>query len=156
MKKLLLALTLTACLSGLSYVYGEIFGSPRTNTGESFQKADYAGVERSTSTFNTIHTTACAPCSGVVYGAYFSSGTYAQNVAPDFVDIYDSSDTRLIVAGQGTPALRLYNNFEMQGGSTIVPAGFTSTGYPVRFKHGLIFKPGQGTYLNLDILFYQE
>ena len=156
MKKLLVAFLMTACLSAVSYAGGKTYGSPRTETGESFQSVDYSGVERSTSTFNIVHTTACAPCSGVYFGAYFSSGTYAQNVAPDFVDVYDSSDTRLIVAGQGTPAFRIYNNFEMQGGSTIVPAGFSSTGLPIRFKRGLIFKPGQGTYLNLDILYYKE
>ena len=153
MKKFLLTALFMLSMAGISYAGGELRSTPRGDV-QALATADYGGVFAATSSFSISGTTVCAPCSGVIHGAWFSTGTVNFATSLDFVDVYDSTSSREAYLGQ-TKGHRFYNN-QLFNGSTNTASGFSGAQYPIRFDKGLIFRPSSVNYNNVNILYYQE
>ncbi len=154
MKKFLLTALFMLSLAGVAKAGGELRSTPRGDP-QALATADYGGVYRATSTFSIFTTTACAPCSGVFYGVWISTGVFPFNTQPDFVDVWDSTSQVIINAGQAQ-RFRIYNSFTSGVGSTITVSGFYGPPKPIRFSRGLQFTPSVATYNEIDLLYYQE
>lgn len=161
MKKLLLTASIVLLMSAGKTLAGDTFSTPRGEP-QALATADYAGVLVATSAFPVSGTgvnaaTACVnsdsfTCSGVFYGVVFSSGNAG---AYDFVDVFDATSTDKATA-QGA-FMRLYN----VAGSSMTSianasaaSGFSGPPKPVRFKQGLITRPGSAAYNQISTLFY--
>lgn len=145
-------------LAAWSLANAELRKTPRGEP-QALATADYGGVSYSTAAFGPVsgtgvhYTTACTPCTGVVYGAIFSSGPAGAIGANsgDFLEIFDSTSVdRALSEG---PIVRLHNMYQVVGTTA---SGFATTGFPLRFNKGLIFRPGQSTNNLITVPFYQE
>lgn len=152
------ALTAAMLLGSLAVVHaGELRQTPRGEP-QALASADYGGISFATSAFSTAMTTICVPtsafpsCAGIVYGVWFSTGDIYP--APGFVDIFDSSDTRLANAG-GDKSIRIYNQ-GVFAFSSMTLSGFNGPPKPIRFSKGIIFRPSVAAYNQINILYWLE
>ena len=163
MKSLLIALSLTACLSVMAYA-GSSRGVPRTTTGEALQSVDYGGVSYATNSFNaqmtsvttTLSSTITVLGDSVVYGVLFSSG-----FCNDFVDVWDSTSVAAIHATiDSKPTVRFYNIYGSSAGvpgagSNLTCGGPSVLTWPIHFERGIFFRTSTALY-NAATLLYRK
>ncbi len=131
----------------------EKYEAPSSNTPQPIS-INYGGVKISTiGAFLTDHTTVTLGGSGVVYGVLWSTGNTTDN---DFVEVWDATSTD--VTGDSS-VFRIYNVANAVSSSTVnipVAAGFSGTGYPIRFNNGLIWKPSSAEYNSISLLYWKQ
>ena len=150
MKKFIIAAAvLLASVGSAMAVSGQV-SVPSANTNQA-APIGYGGTKYATSTFSSEFTTACAPCTGVVYGVIFSSGLATHT---EFVDIWDSTTVLNTGGATGNARMRIYNLSNST--STQLGAGFNGPTYPVRFSRGIIFKPGVATFNSIMLQYWAE
>ena len=155
MKKYFLSFAVLLGMVGL--LKAEQLYSPSDQTGNVLNTADYTGYSYSTGAFTSTHVTAAIPLQGltgpqvapgVFVGVIFSSGV---SEVTNFVDVFDSTDTRLNTAA----ICRLYNingsTSPLMGGIAAGPV--TPPTGPIHFKNGLIWRAGVATYNNITVIF---
>ena len=135
-------------------VAGELRSTPHGDHPQALATADYGGVYVSTdAVFKIGVSTVVQNASGVFYGVMFSSGNIG---ALDFVDVFDSTDTRILDGAQ----MRLYNingsTMSSTGSSGNGAAGFSGPPKPTRFNKGLLIRPNVATYNLISVLYYKE
>lgn len=136
---------------------GETVAVPAARQSYALATADYGGTFISTSQFSlnmttvTCRNTAAQGCSGVFYGAIFSSGS-----PTDFISVFDATSTAQALL-QGEIA-RIYNI----NGSTVgagvpgIAAGFSGPPKPIRYVEGLLWRPNTNAYNIIGVQFYQD